>query len=1253
MPRWAARGARPKARRYVAEFDPVDAALVPVTQRLREHAQERPGQAAYTFLHEDGSVERLTWAELDARVELLAMMLAARANPGARAVLLYPAGLEFIVAYFACLRARVVAVPATLSHRRRGSRRLPGLLADAGPALVLTESSWAAAVGACLEHIGIDCACLCTDRLDLVGPAILEPADPAATAFLQYTSGSTAHPKGVEVTHANIAANLESIRHAFGFAPGSVMVSWLPLFHDMGLVGSVLAPAAVGFHCVLMAPATFLKHPLRWLQAISDYRGTCAGAPNFGWDYCVRHVSDAEKAGLDLSSLAVAYNGSEPVRAATLRAFAEAFAGCGFAPEALFPCYGMAEATLLVTGGPRGRAPRVCSVSKGRLEANQVHLVAPGSADARELVGCGEAAAGTTVLVVDLGTHTVAAPNRVGEVWVAGPGVARGYWRRRADSEAVFGAHLAGPSGGPFLRTGDLGFLRDGELFLTGRLKELLIVNGRNIYPQDVEEVVVRAIDFIEPNGCAAFALEVDGRERLAVVAEADRSLVRSAARGPGGDERLAQLDALVQRIRTDVARQFGVALGQVLFVRPGAFPRTTSGKVQRSRCKAMALAGELQVVHACGRTGGAAPAGAPDAGQAAQASRAAADALVGWLRQYAARRLNSRLIDERRTIPPYVVLDLGNQGFFGLQAPREYGGRALSTIDLMRVLEQLAAVDLTLATMVGVHNGLGLRPLLRFGPAALQRRLLPQLASGRQLAAYAQTEPQAGSNPLAMQTRAVRADGGWEVSGHKHLIGLGAWAGMLTVLARAVDAGGAPLGAIALLVPEDAAGLVQGPEALTMGMRGMVQNTVLLERVFVPDEQVLLAPGEGMEVARDAMGFARLGIGALCVGAMKRCAQLMARYAARREIGTGRLADNPVTLSCLHELTCAIHALEALVRAVAAALDAQAALPQEASLACKVLASELLWQSADRLVQLLGGRGYLENNIAPQLLRDARALRILEGPSETLTMHLGAGAALPDNAVERFIAGTLGRPLLAAELAAALGEGRAGAAGTADAAAMQWLDYRRGELCAWALLLGATEQRAMLDPGTCVGAAAADWARARFEAARLALAAGAGKRLGAAELLARIDGYAGAIGDVEQALPGEAGQLDPLLRRAACPARAPDTAPQGTQAGAAAEGEARASTRQLVHESVMKWLRSDAGDCESIGYDTPFTEIGMDSLATVPIALELEQQTALPIAPEVLYDYQTVNALAAYIDSRRRAAAVEAGVDVAPGATR
>jgi acyl-CoA synthetase (AMP-forming)/AMP-acid ligase II/alkylation response protein AidB-like acyl-CoA dehydrogenase/acyl carrier protein len=1219
----------------VAESDTTRQAAGPIGDALRRYAQACPQRIAYTFLHEDGSAEDLCWGALHERVERLAAVLAARLAPCARAVLLYPAGLEFIVAFFACLRAGVIAVPATLSHRRRGSRRLPGLLADAAPALVLTESGWLGAVANCLEYANGACASLCTDRIDGFMGAALPAVDPAAIAFLQYTSGSTGQPKGVEVSHANIGANVEAIRAAFGFDAQTVMASWLPLFHDMGLIGGVLAPALVGFHCILMAPATFLKHPARWLEAISHYRASCAGAPDFGWDYCVRRVSGEQKQGLDLSSLAVAYNGSEPVRAATLRSFKVAFAGCGFDPAAQFPCYGMAEATLLVTGGPRGRPPRVCTISKARLEANQVHEAAPGSADAREVVSCGPAAIGTTVLVVDPDSGIALAPHRVGEVWVAGPGVARGYWRRHGEPGAVFGARLA--AGGhegeaAFLRTGDLGFLRDGELFITGRLKDLVIVNGRNIYPQDLEEVIVRAIDFIEPNGCAVFSVEEGGRERLAVVAEANRSLVRTVGQGGAGAERLAQLDTLVQRVRVEVAREYGVAVGQVVFVRPGTFPRTTSGKVQRARCRLLLEKGELQVVYASGLEAPPPPA-APAPRLGAAQSRAGADAMISWLRQYAARRLDSRLIDERRTIPPYVVLDLGRQGFFGLQAPREYGGSALAAVDLMRVMQQLAAVDLTLATVVGVHNGLGLRPLLQFGPSALQKRLLPQLASGRQLAAYAQTEPQAGSNPLAMQSRAVRTEGGWRLSGEKCLIGLGSWAGMLTVLAKACEPCGAALGMVALLVPDDAPGLSHGPEALTMGMRGMVQNTVRFDDVFVPGEQVLLAPGEGMEVARDAMGFARLGIGALCVGAMKRCAQLMARYASRREVGTGRLLDNPVTTSRLDELACAIEALEALVQAIAGALDARAPLPHEACQACKVLASELLWEAADRLVQMLGGRGYLETNLAPQMLRDARVLRILEGPSETLTMHLGATAAAHGGGVAGFIAGTLGQPQAASELVEALGEARAMAPQAAgrfggEAAGAQWIDYRAGELCAWATLAAACSP----------GGAAQAWAQRRLAGLRRALGDETSCVAVARpqQLVARIDAFVDAIGDIDQGLAGDG--LDPLLRRdsPSTPAwEAPRSAPAARAIGAPPQP---GDTHRLVYDVVFKWLRSDGSlPSTPVGYDTPFTELGIDSLSSVPIALELEQQTALPIAPELLYDYQTVNALAAYIDTLRQ----------------
>lgn len=1207
----------------------MDDIAAPVTRQLALHARRWPDRIAYTFLRDDGRIDELPFGELERRASALAGQLAARAAPGERAVLLYRPGLDFVIGLFGCMLAGLVAVPATLADRKRAPGRLRAIAADAAPALVLTAGDSAAAVRAALAEAGLSSLpCLCTDALAQAAQAALPEPVPASLAFLQYTSGSTAEPKGVEVTHANLAANIEAIRRAFGFSHATVMVSWLPLFHDMGLVGSVLAPMAIGFHCVLMPPALFLRQPGRWLRAISDYRGTCAGAPDFGWEYCIDRVDEAAKDHLDLSCIEVAYNGSEPVRASTLRRFAAAFARCGFREQAQFPCYGMAEATLLVAGGPRGRAPLVRTLSKSRLEGDQIREVAPDAADAREVVSCGPPAHGVALSVVDPDSGVPVSAQRVGEVWVAGPAVARGYRNRPDLNEQVFGAAVTGSSPGKWLRTGDLGFMRDGELYITGRLKDLVIVNGRNIYPQDVEDVVARTIAFVGPNTCAAFSVEHEGRERLFIVIEADRALARALQRrgGQGG----VKAEGMARQVRAAVAAAFGVAVASMLFVRPGSFPRTTSGKVQRARCRELAIDGALELLHASGPLlpGEREPA-APQRSQ----TTAAADAMIGWLRQYAARRIHSRLFDERRTVPPYVLLDLGSHGFFGLQAPREVGGLALSHMDLMRVLEQLAAIDLTIATIVGVHNGLGLRPLLQFGPVALQRALLPGLASGRQLAAFALTEPAAGSNPQAIKSRAEKVDGGWRLNGEKHLVGLASWSGVMTVLAKAYDEAGTALGPVALLVPEDAPGVLQGPEALTMGMRAMVQNALRFDDVFVPDSHLLLAPGEGMQVARDTMGFSRLGIGALCVGAMKRCAQLMARYAARREVATGRLLDNAVTCVRLHDATCAIWALEALVGAIARLLDARAPLPQHACLACKCVASELLWECADRLVQMLGGRGYLETNMAPQLLRDARVLRILEGPTETLYMHLG-GAAAPDSGAEQFIARELGRPALAGELGSVVASIRKRAAGAPlfahGSAAVQWLDYRIGELCAWAVLLGAAEQRVEQEGGQGAGSEALAWTRRRFDALRRAIAAE--QEAGAAcappsALQERIDGYQDAIGDVEQLLAGEGTERDPLLRRSAAPgARAlPPVAPAGPS-----------PTRQLVHDSVAKWLCADGVE---LADDVPFTELGIDSLASVPIALELERKTALPIAPELLFDYQTVNALADYIDGRREPA--------------
>jgi len=1190
----------------VAEREPLQAAFV--LRQLERHARIAPERIAFTFVREDGREESLRNGELAARVDALAGLLAREAAPGERALLLYPPGLTFVTAFFACLRAGLVAVPAPLPRRHGGAAHLRALLVDADPALALAMREAAPILAAAMD--GGRTRLLCTDPAE-GRPAPLPTVAGDALAFIQYTSGSTMAPRGVEVGHASLAANVAMIRAAFGFDADSVMVSWLPPFHDMGLVGSIVTPVSVGFRSVLMAPATFLRQPLRWIEAIHAYRATCAGAPDFAWDLCARRLTPEDKARLDLSSLTVAYNGAEPVRAATVRRLFAAFAECGLRPGAIFPCYGLAEHTLLATGGPRGQAPRTFAISQSRLEAGQVREAERSDPDARELVSCGPPAPGVDLLAVDPDSCRPVGPGRVGEIWLAGAAVARGYRNAPPAAQAAFEARL--PDGvGPWLRTGDLGFVRDGELYVTGRLKDLVIVNGRNLYPQDVEMLVEEVAGFLEPNRCAVFGVDDGGQERLAIVLEADRRLVRVARRARSDAASLAQLDTLAQRIRSAVASRFGTSVGLLVLVRPGSFPRTSSGKVQRALCRALNARGELDVVYAARELHPRRRRGDGSDLSAAEQSRRTAGEMRDWLRRWAPRRLDSRLMDERRTMPPHVLLDLGNHGFLGMQAPLALGGKALATSDLLRLMEQLAAIDLTLATAVGVHNGLGLRPLLRFAPERLRAAVAPHLAGGRQLAAFALTEPAAGANPLAMRTRAQRCAGGWRLNGDKHLIGLANWAGWTTVVARALDEDGMALGTVALLLPDDAPGLHQQGEALTMGMRAMVQNALRFDDVFVPDSHVLGQPGAGMEVARDAMAFARLGIGALCVGGMKRCAQLMLRYAGRREVAGGRLLDHPVTLARLDGLTGAIGALEALVSALGAHDDrgnGYGGLPQEACMACKCVASELLWEAADMLMQLLGGRGYLEPNLAPLLMRDARVMRILEGPTEALYVHLGAGAL--DGGCLAFAEEVLDAPGVARQARVALLE--AGASCPSHAA---------GELCAWTLLVAA-----------CGDGPAAGWARRRWSAL-LAQLKQPGAPAPAAALAARIAAYAEAIGTPDQEAAGQGGECDPLLGADWMPGAGEAVVPALATGKVEAVAEA-GDTRALVRRCLLYGLD---GGVETLGDDQPFAEVGLDSLSAMPVALELERQTGMTINAELLYEYQTVALLAAYLDARRAA---------------
>ncbi len=489
--------------RETSQKDSLGATLVEV---LHRRAERQGDDLAYTFLLDGETAEaNLTYAELDRRARGLAATLEAEGvGEGARVLLLYPPGLDYISAFFGCLYAGAVAVPAYPPRSRRPSVRLQSIQESAEAKAVLsTEAVLAGLDRQLARHSGVLWQAAEGAELEKRADDWQDPGVKAeALAFLQYTSGSTAAPKGVMLRHANLLANLEQIRLSFVQTPVERTVIWLPPYHDMGLIGGILTPLYAGNPAILLSPVSFLQRPLRWLDAISRYRGTTSGGPNFAYDLCVEKIGEEERSKLDLSSWTLAFNGAEPVRAATLERFAAAFAPCGFRKEAFLSCYGLAEGTLLAAVGRRGTGATVGAFSAVELEQHRAVAVEPevaGDSEARTLVGCGTAPEGARMLIVEPESRVPCAPGVVGEIWIAGPAVAAGYWGLPEVTAASFGSHTAGGDG-PFLRTGDLGFLdAGGELFVTGRSKDLIILRGRNHYPQDIELTVERSHAALRP----------------------------------------------------------------------------------------------------------------------------------------------------------------------------------------------------------------------------------------------------------------------------------------------------------------------------------------------------------------------------------------------------------------------------------------------------------------------------------------------------------------------------------------------------------------------------------------------------------------------------------------------------------------------------------------------------------------------------------------------------------------------------------
>ncbi|MEW5928161.1 MAG: fatty acyl-AMP ligase, partial [Gemmatimonadota bacterium] len=638
-----------------------------LVELLRERAARHPDRRAFVFLLDgEREGESLTYGGLEREALRIAALLDGEGLRGERVLLLFPPGLAFVAAYFGCLYAGAVAVPVYPPRSNRNLDRVQSIVADARARAVLATDEVIASLA---QHTGAapQLAGLRWIAAGAPGPDAA-PAGPGAApgdiAFLQYTSGSTSTPKGVRVTHANLLANQRMLRDAFGHREGLVVAGWLPLYHDMGLIGDVLHPLYMGGTCVLMSPTAFLQRPARWLEAVSRYGAETSGGPNFAYELCVERVSEEEKGRLDLSGWRVAFCGAEPVRSPTLERFAAAFAGRGFRRDAFYPCYGLAEGTLFVTGGRADAPPVVRAFRADALERDRGVRAGPGDEGAASLVGCGFPWREGRVEIVRPESGARCAPGEVGEVWVAGPHVAAGYWNRPDATDETFGATLADGEG-PFLRTGDLGFVDGGELFVTGRAKDLVILRGRNLYPQDIEATAGASHPALQPGGGAAFSVEVDGEERLVVVHEVRRTALREL-----------DADAVARRIREEVAAGHAAGVYAVVLIAPATLPKTSSGKVQRQACRRAFLSGSLEPL------GGS----RPEAGAAEPAGPAASPA-EALLRAEAARVLG---VPARSVLPELSLTALGLDSVGAARLAARLEAAAGVPVDPLSLLEPL-----------------------------------------------------------------------------------------------------------------------------------------------------------------------------------------------------------------------------------------------------------------------------------------------------------------------------------------------------------------------------------------------------------------------------------------------------------------------------------------------------------------------------------------------------------------------------------
>ncbi len=916
--------------------------------------QETYPQRDIVTIERENEARTFTYDEIVKESQKLIPTIKRQTNVGDRVVIATGTSQEFIISFFACLLSGRIAVPVPIEKMNSRYSRLGSVLKDCNPKLILFRTEYDREI-----MIGVD-SFLNQVKSFVFENGVMEGSDFSfvtsidenAVALIQYTSGSTSSPKGVVLTHKNIISNLRMIQVGMNVTGDDRIVSWLPLHHDMGLIGMLLTFFSTGAHTLIYPYQEFSRNPVEWLKKIEKFSATLSGAPNFAFDIVAKKLQKGKSSPINLEKLRLLYCGSERIQKQSIERFYASKAIHNLSVDTFFPCYGLAEASLYVSGD--------------HVNPSQLLIHTDG------YPSCGTIANGIHVKILDNKGNSIA-PGSPGLIHLSGDSISPGYWSEIADS---INQGQVGTNRSSYLNTGDLGYIKNQHLVITGRRKDLIKIRGRNIYPEDIENLIENKCKYFSTNSVVAFG-DLEGEtEVIKIVAEIERSYRKIPA------------EIIFSSIQKILSAE-GFSASEICVVSPMSLPKTSSGKKQRLLTKKKFDSKQLKVIHH------------NEVSQVQFDNLNFTEDNLDLIELELRDNIDFGLANERRTFPANLLVLLKKHNLLTCFIDKRVGGLQLTSSDFLKIGRRLGKIDLTLGSLVGNHNTIGILPIVKSENFDRKEEVLNAVANDGAMAAFALTEPSAGANPRGMKSVVNTKSGKILLNGEKVWIGNAGIARFITVFAKE-EIQGEEKGISAFLLDKHKHKFQVCSEQLTLGLKAMPQNRLKFHDVELTEEDRLSLPGRGLDLAFYAMDYARFGLLALAVGGIEAALEKVSLYARSRDIWGGRLYDNDVFRLHYRDFLEKKNLMLVLAKHIAFKYDTEGKVDPGLSLTAKIICGEWTFEIIDMMLQFSGGRGFTETFGLSCFFRDSRVLRIFEGPTEALASQLGS-IVLRQNASELF----------------------------------------------------------------------------------------------------------------------------------------------------------------------------------------------------------------------------------------------------------